>query len=303
MDRVIERDTRELLSELQNFQEIASYLKPRPGEIPSLPGIDVFGETIPLNGTVGGDHLIYLDFKKRYDLEARIARAKEGGRPEVAAKLAACARRAGIVLADVSGHQATDALLAAMLHQAFLLGSIYELDLFGEITKRLFENLNTRFYNSSGVHKFITMLYGEITEEFRFRFISAAHPAPIVFSRLNDRFMEVSAEHYTTCPPVGTMPSRNVIDRRTTESVLGFKDEYELNEWTLMGAGDILLLHTDGLLDHASGGKAYFPEPLERKVRELKNHSARDIVAGIKEDLLSFADPRDDVSLVVIKRN
>jgi serine phosphatase RsbU (regulator of sigma subunit) len=303
MERLARRDPRELLSELENFQEIASYLKPRPGEIPTLPGIDVYGETIPLNGVVGGDHLIYLDFNKRYDLDARILRAKEAGRPEIAAKLSECSRRAGIVLADVSGHKVTDALLAAMLHQAFLLGSIYELDLFGEITKRLFENLNTRFYNSSGVHKFITMLYGEITAECRFRFISAAHPAPVVFSRLNDRFMEVSPEHFTTCPPVGTLPSSNVIDRKTTESVLGYKDEYELNEWTLMGAGDILLLHTDGLLEHSNGREDYFPARLESRVRELKNHRARDIVAGVKNDLLSFGDPRDDISLVVIKRS
>ena len=51
--------------------------------------------------------------------------------------------------------------LAAMLHQAFLLGSIYELDMFGNITKRLFENLNTRFHNSSSLSKFVTMIYGD----------------------------------------------------------------------------------------------------------------------------------------------
>ena len=56
----------------------------------------------------------------------------------------------------------TDALLAAMLHQAFLLGAIYELDIHGRITRRLFENLNTRFYQSSGAHKFVSLIYGEI---------------------------------------------------------------------------------------------------------------------------------------------
>ena len=29
---------------------------------------------------------------------------------------------------DAAGHQMTDALLAAMIHQAFLLGALYELD-------------------------------------------------------------------------------------------------------------------------------------------------------------------------------
>ena len=45
---------------------------------------------------------------------------------------------------DVSGHRVTDAFMAAMLHQAFLLGAIYELDMFGQVTRRLFENLNTQ---------------------------------------------------------------------------------------------------------------------------------------------------------------
>src|SRR5436190_23717279 len=96
------------------------------------------------------------------------------GKDEVVANLKRCRTRAGIVLLDVSGHQVTDALLAAMLHQAFLLGSLYELDTFGHITRRLFENLNSRFYQSSSRTKFATMIYGEIAQDTTFRFLSAA---------------------------------------------------------------------------------------------------------------------------------
>jgi serine phosphatase RsbU (regulator of sigma subunit) len=167
-----------LKGELKNFQEIARNIMPAPGEVPSLEGIDVYGGTIPLNGSVGGDHIIYVDFKKRYDLQARIRQASAEGRTEVVGHLERCRRKAGIAILDVSGHHATDALLAAMMHQAFLLGSIYELDLFGNITKRLFENLNTRFYHSSSLNKFVTMIYGEISEDTTFRFLSAAHPPP-----------------------------------------------------------------------------------------------------------------------------
>ena len=167
-----------LTGELNNFQEIAAYIVPQPGEIPRIEGIDVYGDTVPLNGVVGGDHVIYVDFKKRYDLQARITQAEAAGRPEVVANLERCRNKAGIVLLDVSGHHATDALLAAMLHQAFLLGSLYELDMFGHITRRLFENLNSRFYQSSSLHKFVTMIYGEIGQDATFRFLSAAHPPP-----------------------------------------------------------------------------------------------------------------------------
>ena len=64
-----------LMGELNNFQDIARYVTPLPGEIPSLDGVDIYGETIPLNGIVGGDHIVYVDFKKRYDLDARIEKS------------------------------------------------------------------------------------------------------------------------------------------------------------------------------------------------------------------------------------
>ena len=291
-----------LTGELKNFEDIALYIKSSMEDVPTLAGIDVYGDTVPLNGVGGGDHIIYVDFKKRYDLQARIEHAAAEGRPDIMEKLKLCRRMAGMVLLDVSGHHVTDAVLAAMLHQAFLLGSLYELDMFGQITKRLFENLNTRFYNSSSSDKFVTMIYGEISEDATFRFLSAAHPPPVVFSNQIDRFMEVSQELCTSFPPIGTLPSDNVIDRRKTQSVLGFKDQYQLNEWKLMGTGDILLLYTDGLLEHARGNEQYFPDHLEQKVRELKHQRARQIFDGIKTDTLNFAEPSDDISIVVIKR-
>jgi serine phosphatase RsbU (regulator of sigma subunit) len=251
---------------------------------------------------MGGDHIIYVDFKKRYDLNERIKRASAERRHDIVKKLERCQRTAGIAVLDVAGHHVTDALIAAMLHQAFLLGSLYELDMFGEITKHLFENINSRFYNSSSLDKFVTMIYGEICEDRSFRYLSAGHPHPVVFSNEHDRFMEVSSDLCTSFPPIGTLPSGDLIDRSRTPSVLGFKDRYQLNEWQLMGAGDILMLYTDGLLDHARDGDPFFPEHLERKVREVKQESASSIYDAIKTHFLSFSNPSDDMSMVVIKR-
>jgi len=291
-----------LQGELRNFEEIARGIVPRPGSIPSLAGIEVYGQTVPLNGVVGGDHLIYVDFKKRYDLDARIEVAAGADRRDIVENLERCRHMAGIALIDVSGHQVTDAMLAAMFHQAFLTGALYELDMFGHITRRLFENLNTRFHRSSRVSKFITALYGEISENARFRFLAAASPVPVVFSAANDRFMEIGREDYTSFPPLGTFPSRNVVDRKLSDGVLGFKETYRVNEWTLMGAGDILLFYTDGLEEHAAGRDPYYPSRFEQAVRRAKDLSAAEIVRTVLDDLRAFADPRDDLSLVAIKR-
>jgi serine phosphatase RsbU (regulator of sigma subunit) len=289
-----------LTRELDNFQSIAKYLVPLPGEVPRLNGIDVWGGSLQLNGSVGGDHITYIDFKQRFDLQARIERAREEGRHDVADNLQGCQHKAGIAVIDVAGHQMTDALLAAMLHQAFLLGAIYELDRYGQITRRLFENLNTRFYQSSGTHKYVSMIYGEISEDAKFRFLTAGVPFPAVFSNRHNQFMDVSDHLKMSFPPLGMMPSF-VIDRRLTSSLLGFKERYEMNEWTLMGRGDILLLHTDGLSDHRVQELSYFPGRLEQTLREVKHLGAREIYEAIKKDALAFGRPTDDISLVVIK--
>ena len=291
-----------LVRELENFQDIASNLIPQPGEVPKLSGIDVWGGTRPLVGAVGGDHIIYVDFKQRFDLEARIARALNEGRTDIADNLRRCQNSAGIALVDVAGHRMTDALLAAMLHQAFLLGALYELDMNGHITRRLFENLNSRFYQSSAAHKFISLIYGEISADARFRFLSAAHPLPLIFSNKHDRFMDVSPDRRVSFPPLGMIPSFDAIDRNVTEaSSLGFKQHYEMNKWRIMGAGDILLLHTDGLTDHRRGDEDYATQRLEAKVREVKDRDARAIYEAIMEDVVAFAPPADDISLVVVK--
>jgi len=294
---------KQLTAEIENFEGIARAIQPAPGEVPRLEGIDLYGGTLPLNGVMGGDHLIYVDFKQRFDLEARIADAEASGRTEVVQNLRRCQHMAGVVLIDVSGHRVTDALLAAMLHQAFLLGAIYELDMFGHITRRLFENLNSRFYQSSAAHKFVSMIYAEISEESMFRFISAAQPFPAVFSRKNQQFMHVNQDLRVSFPPLGIMPSLDVIDRNRTQSAFGFKQHYQMNEWLLMGDGDILILPTDGLMDHRRDEEPYFPDRLERLLQEAGDRSARQLFDDIAVDLREFAAPQDDVSMVIIRKD
>jgi serine phosphatase RsbU (regulator of sigma subunit) len=47
---------------------------PVEGAIPQLPGIEMYGNSIPA-GTVGGDLFEYINFQQRYDVEARIENA------------------------------------------------------------------------------------------------------------------------------------------------------------------------------------------------------------------------------------
>lgn len=289
-----------LVDELRNFQELARTLKPSPGETPVLAGVDIGGVSMPLKELVGGDHVIYIDFNRRYDLAKRIETAVAEGNPEVAEKLKLCRHRAGILLADVSGHRITDALIAAMMHQAFLVGVYYELDRFGEITTKLFEHINQRFYRTTSVRKYLTMLYGEISEEGRFRFISAGHPRPMVYSREFGRFVEISEKRLVSYPPVGMFPSNTAVDEQVGPGSLGYKKPYTVNEIDLLAEGDILFLYTDGLSEHAAG--EYFPGHLEKRLAELEDRTAGEICEILKKDLSTFAPHEDDITFVLVKK-
>ena len=290
-----------LEDELSNFRSMMEYVNSIPDEI-SLVNIEAFGQTFPLNGELGGDHIIFLDFKQRYNLDARIETARRCGREEVADRLAVCRDRVGILLADASGHETTDALLTAMLHQAFLTGVLYELETQGHVTTKLFDILNTRFHKSSSISKYLTMIYGEISDDGTFRFISAGHPKPLIFSARHDRFAKIDPDRMKNYLPVGLFPSENDIDKPPAETPTPASTNFSVNEVSLMGRGDILVLYTDGLSEHAAGDRLFAPDVLESTVRRVKNESAREIVAAIREDMLRFAPPQDDISLVVVKR-
>lgn len=288
--------------EIENLNEIVGAIKPSSGELPDLNNIDIFGGSLPLNGIAGGDHIIYIDFNKRYDLDLRVNEAFENGNKSVAEKLRSLKEKGGVLIADVSGHKITDASMAAMLHQAFMVGVLYELKIFGEVTSELFEILNSRFYKSSAFSKFITMIYGEISSDGTFRFINAGHPSPVVFSNKFDKLMKVCSKSASGFPPVGTLPSVEDIDSSRNKSRLGFKKRYSVNKIHLMGEGDILILFTDGLLEHGiEDDVLYFENELEKTVRKVKNLSAKDIYHNILEDMQKYANYSDDVSFVVIK--
>jgi serine phosphatase RsbU (regulator of sigma subunit) len=289
-----------LSDELKNFQEIARYLNPSPGEVPRLNGIEISGLSLPLRDVIGGDHILYIDFNRRYDLDRRIAEVEEQGRTEVVERLARLRNRAGILVADVSGHRMTDALIAAMLHQAFLLGAYYELDMFGEITTRIFEQLNTRFFRTTAVNRYFTMIYGEISEEGAFRFVSAGHQPPAVFSREYERFMPICKDRLVSYPPVGMLASSTDTDDRVHPSLYAYKKRYTVNELNLLNVGDILLLHTDGFSEHAGGD--FFPDRVEQLLADARDRSAGEICHLLRESLLRAAEPTDDISVVVIRK-
>ncbi len=286
---------------------LAGSLIPEAGAIPRIDNVDIYGTSIPLNGVAGGDLISYVNFPERYHLDARIARALSQGQEGIAQRLYSLKRKGGILVADVAGHEFTDAITALILHQTFYLGALYELDQCGEITTRLFEQINMRFYRSRTLHKlsgeteaasFITMIYGEIDSSGGFRFVNAGHPLPLVFSREFDRFVEISPDRMVSYPPLGLQLNEDNADARMYQPVLGYMKHYTVNELNLLGEGDVLLLFTDGLLDPFS---TYSQQQMERAVSRARNGTAREICQAILDDRNATGEQTDDLSLAVIK--
>jgi len=290
-----------LEAELANFRSMMEYVNWFPEDV-SLANIDAAGKIYPLNGRLGGDHIVFIDFNRRHNLDRRIETALRDGKEELAKNLEKCRSRIGILLADSAGHDTTDALLTAMLHQAFLTGVLYELETEGHVTPKLFEVLNTRFAKSSSINKFITMIYGEISDDGAFRFISAGHPKPVVFSAEYDRLVDIHPDRMNNVMPIGVFPTEGDIDEPAAPAPVLHNKRFAVNQVNLMGRGDILLLQTDGLYEHADGDRSYSPNHLEAAIRRVKHLPPKDIVTAIYKDMVHFAPPQDDISLVAIKR-
>ena len=77
----------QLTREIENFQDIARYLIPQPGETPRLEGIDVWGGTVPLGiplgaGVIAGAWLLTAAYvvwaNREYDPEVERLRSGRG---------------------------------------------------------------------------------------------------------------------------------------------------------------------------------------------------------------------------------
>src|SRR5580700_2843794 len=67
------------MTNINTVPSIDEYLRERlmpvEGAIPQIPGIEMFGHSVPV-GTVGGDLFEYINFQQRYDIDARIQQAQ-----------------------------------------------------------------------------------------------------------------------------------------------------------------------------------------------------------------------------------
>jgi hypothetical protein len=322
MKPIREWSQQDLTDELLHFQELASLILPRGENVPVLPDIDYFGFVEPYKGCVGGDHLVFVDFRA-YKPETRIKLAQEAGAAALAsgndalaahhntlaANLAKNLDRFGILVADASGHMTTDNTILNYFHGAFTIGVGYEFLNKGEVTPELFEMLNMMLYKHINPREdylknkpYMTLLYGEVHNSGRFRFLSAGHPLPLVFSYEFNRIERSNVDPAETSTPLGVLPSNYHADIERFDVTFATKDDYSVGERRLLAPKDFMIIYTDGLSEQQSGTRNFCEERLEGVLREVKDESARGIYEAIRRELYKFCPPDDDWTAVVVKR-
>jgi serine phosphatase RsbU (regulator of sigma subunit) len=253
-------------------------------------------------------------------LEYREAKASE--QVMVAENLQELHAIAGVLLVDAQGHGIISAKIASTVHDTFHAFMLTELDRYGKTTPELFENLNLRLgqsvtaRNALGVdpndrsREIATMLYGEINQHGRFRFVDFGHPQPLVFCAKSDTFTEVDEDRIARFPPLGLEipedhPDRNKyfsIDLRSRH--LDFSDVGQI----ILDPGDILFLYSDGVYDGSDQGDRL---RIEQVIRENRKKPVREVCKAVldyavkqdKELLKDGEEDRiDDKTVIIIKR-
>lgn len=299
---------------------------PHPGKIPVIPDIEMYGGCLPKVGEgndwmtmqlgnepaekihiYGGDHITWIDFEDRFG----ITKGKYVG-------------RGAFLITDVSGHGKYEPILTASAHHAALVGVKLALRYNGDVTPELFTILNDRFYatriNSGRPEEdTIAALYAEIWSEPRendtrkttIKFISAGNPTPLVFSTEDNKIREVEKKRKQTTLALGYAPSKGYHLGEGEEKPLIIMPDFKVNEMEFLGP-DIFIFGTDGFFDHSRensrGGEreTYVEGKLEKKLKELKRLSAKEIWEEVKTDILSFAslkdEQNDDITYIIVKR-
>jgi len=343
------------------------WLMPVEGAIPDIPGITMYGNSIPA-GTVGGDLFEYINFQQRYDVDARIRQAlklsKEfldplapGALPRnsvddhiewlrstsdyqfemeteyraalssqqvrIAEVLNELHSTAGVLLVYAQGHGLISAKIASTVHDTFHAFMLSELDQHGRTTPQLFENINLRLAhsvtarNALGIgerendREIATMLYGEVHPYGYFRFVNFGHPPPLVFSAEYRKFVKLDRQRMVQFLPLGLQIPADHPDRQRYFSMQSRPrpaNSSDVAEITLMIAGDILFLYTDGVYDGIDAAEL---QHLEAVMLEHYSKSARDICNAMlehatknDEDLRQIGeeDRIDDKTVFIIKR-
>jgi serine phosphatase RsbU (regulator of sigma subunit) len=187
-----------------------------------------------------------------------------------------------VALADVTGHGIGPALLAAVC-RAYARTN-FQVD--GNLMSAM-ERINASLANDLTEGRFITFVAAICAPgKAGLELLSAGHGPLFVYTFHHDRFDAMEAQGL----PLGISPSL-------------VSDPPHVLE---MGAGDLLVLATDGFFEWANAqGEQFGKERLEEAIRASREEHPKQIIDRLYHAVISFAgdtEQKDDLTAIVIKR-
>ena len=187
--------------------------------------------------------------------------------------------RLAITIGDVSGKGTPAAILMANMQAA-----VRALSESGVPPARLIEKANGLVHKFTEDSVFVTFFYGVLdTRSGRLDYVNAGHNPPCVLRRDGNK---------------------EYLDRGGI--VVGIMPEASYEEGTIeLGAGDDLVLYTDGITEAANTDDEMFGEArLEAALTEYRHGSAREIEERVYSRIKDFtagAAQTDDLTMVIVK--
>jgi sigma-B regulation protein RsbU (phosphoserine phosphatase) len=188
--------------------------------------------------------------------------------------------RWGFVIADVSGKGMAAAMfmgLSRTIVRASTTGNLH-------IASAL-KQANELICRDSTSGMFVTLFYGIITpDEKELKYVNAGHNPPLLFRK-------ASAE---------------MIPLKGKGIALGVRQSIQLDEVAVdVGAGDVLVLYTDGVTEAFNEqGEAFGEGRLKQIIRESHDVPAQELILRIQDAVIAFSGTQpqyDDITLLVIK--
>lgn len=187
----------------------------------------------------------------------------------------------GVLIADVSGHGISAALIASMLKVAFssqILNAKHPALVLQQMNLSLTGQLNNEFITAG--------YFGIDLNNKKLTYSSAGHPPLVVYRREKDEITELKV----TGIPIGVY-----------EDTLFKETSIQLIE------GDRLIFYTDGILEVFNpSGEIFGRDRFLDKIKQTKNLLAEDAISDILDGLNKWSDKKesesheDDLTLVVL---
>ena len=254
LDKVLKQQ-KVMEQELKVAEKVQYAMLPTAADFPRFSGRCTVETFYRATASIGGD---YYDFLKYDD------------------------NRVGLLIADVSGHGPSAALIVAML-KTLLISEKDDCPSPGEMMARLNKKLITMIPDDH----FLTAFYCVLDiEKNMLTYSRAGHPSPFLVN--------------------GEKPEVRELD--SLGSIVGMFDDAEFGEATVpVGKGDKIFMYSDGIFEvPGKDGNLYGLQKLKELLSANRAKPIRELIETVIKDVDGFWDgesQRDDVAVVALEFN